>query len=410
MDFSILFFLGGAIVGGAASTAFLWPKLVRAQTAYMIATAETAAVQSGTAQMENNFELAAIRAMRSAQDQFLALATEKLAGTQKDAGHDLDKRHKAIADLVDPVSKTLKEMETRLATLGQTGAILESQLKNFAEDQRALRDQTAALAGALKNTSTRGNWGELQLERTLEMAGLIENIHFRQQVTVQSDGASQRPDFVVHLPGNLSIVIDVKAPIEPYWAMQDDGGGAVIDANAVQNFRARLRDHLKRLSAKAYWQQFDSPQFVVMFLPTEGLFSSAVSADKTLIEDAASANVILASPTTILGLLRVIAFAWQQQALADNARKIGALATNLNGRMSTFLDHMQKLGRNLGSTLNAFNSAIGTIEAGVLPNLRKMEELQGGMTTDLPDVPQLDHSPRLLSGIPEASQPNDQAA
>lgn len=410
MDFGILFFCGGVVVGLAAAGGFLWPKLVRAQTACTIATAETLAARSGAAQMENQFELVATRAMRSAQDQFLALATEKLAGTQKDAGHDFDKRHKAIADMVDPVSKTLKEMETRLATLGQTGAVLESQLKNFADDQRALRDQTAALAGALKNTAARGNWGELQLERTLEMAGLIENIHFRQQVTVQVDGTAQRPDFVVHLPGNLSIVIDVKAPIEPYWAMQDDGGTAIIAVDAVQNFRLRLRDHLKRLSAKAYWQQFDSPQFVVMFLPTEGLFSSAISADKTLIEDAAAANVILASPTTILGLLRVIAFAWQQQALADNARKIGALATNLNGRMGTFLDHMQKLGRNLGSTLNAFNSAIGTVEAGLLPNLRKMDELQGSAGTDFPDIPQLDHTPRLFTALSDTSEPDDKAA
>lgn len=410
MEFLVLALIGGAVMGAGGTAAFLWPKLVRAQSTLAVAIAERDAARKGAAAMTDQFELLATRAMRSAQDQFLTLATEKLSGTQKDAGHDLDKRHKAIADLVDPVAKTLKEMEGRLAALGQSDAVLQSQLKNFADDQRALRDQTAALAGALKNTATRGNWGELQLERTLEMAGLVENIHFKQQVTVTNDGAAQRPDFVVHLPGNLSIVIDVKAPIEPYWAMQDDSGNVTIAADAVQNFKAKLRDHLKRLSAKVYWQQFDSPQFVVMFLPTEGLFSSAVATDKTLIEDAAAANVILASPTTILGLLRVIAFAWQQQALADNARKIGVLATNLNGRMGTFLDHMQKLGRNLGSTINAFNSAIGTVEAGLLPNLRKMDELQGSAGTDFADVPQLDHTPRLITAPTDMTEKDDKAA
>lgn len=410
MEFSVFAFLGGAVIGAGAVSAYLWPKLIHAQSNMTVALTERDAARNGAAAMTDQFELLATRAMRSAQDQFLTLATEKLSGTQKDAGHDFDKRHKAIADLVDPVAKTLKEMEGRLAALGQSDAVLQSQLKNFADDQQRLRDQTAALAGALKNTATRGNWGELQLERTLEMAGLVENIHFKQQVTVTSDGAAQRPDFVVHLPGNLSIVIDVKAPIEPYWAMQDDSGNVAIAADAVQNFKVKLRDHLKRLSAKSYWQQFDSPQFVVMFLPTEGLFSSAVATDKTLIEDAATANVILASPTTILGLLRVIAFAWQQQALADNARKIGVLATNLNGRMGTFLDHMQKLGRNLGSTINAFNSAIGTVEAGLLPNLRKMDELQGSAGTDFADVPQLDHTPRLIMAQGDMTEKDDKAA
>lgn len=377
MEFSGVSFVLGLALGAGAVFAALWPRI------------------AGQKRMEDQFELAASRAMKAAQDQLVTMAAEKLSGAHKDAGHDLDKRHAAIAALVDPVAKTLKEMDARLHSLGQTGAILDNHLKNFAADQQALRAQTAALVGALKNTATRGHWGEVQLERTLELAGLVENIHFKQQVTVQADGATQRPDFIVHLPGDLSIVVDVKAPLEPYWAMQDDQGDQA-QAAQLDQFRQRLRDHLRRLSAKSYWQQFNSPQFVVMFLPTEGLFSLAVATDKTLIEDAAAANVILASPTTILGLLRVIAFAWQQQALADNARTIGTLATNLNTRMGTFLDHMQKLGRNLGTTINAFNSAIGTVEGGLLPNLRKMEELQGASSSALPDVDRLDHTPRYL--------------
>ena len=166
----------------------------------------------------------------------------------------------------------------------------------------------------------------------------------------------------------------------------------------IKSFRGHLRDHVKQLSSKDYWRQFDSPQFVVMFLPTEGLFSMAVSADKTLIEDAAAHNVILASPTTILGLLRVVMHAWQQQALADNARAIGQMASELNGRMGTFMDHMQKLGRNLGTAVNAYNAAVGTAESRILPQLRKIDEFQGVQDGQLPDLPRLEHTPREITG------------
>lgn len=167
MDFTLLAFAGGAVTGAALAAAFFGPRLVRLQAERAMAMAERDATRAVAAQATDQFELLATRAMRSAQDQFLTLATEKLAGSQRDAGHELDKRQKAIADLVDPVTKTLKEMEGRLAALGQSDAVLQSHLQNFAADQRALRDQTAALVGALKNTATRGNWGELQLERTL---------------------------------------------------------------------------------------------------------------------------------------------------------------------------------------------------------------------------------------------------
>lgn len=389
-------FVGGLVFGAAMLALFGAPRLLRLERERAELSAKLQAGTDAVKAMEAQFQMAATRALATTQDQFLKLAQEKLAGAQKDAGFDLEKRQKAIAEMVDPIGKTLKQVEEKLQTLGQSGAVLDAQLKSFAEDQKNLRGQTAALVQVLKNSSARGRWGEMQLSRTLELVGMVENIHFRQQVSVQSEGNAQRPDFIVSLPGNLSIVIDVKTPLDPYWDLQESATDmGVINPEQVQAFGTRLRDHVKKLSAKSYWQQFDSPQFVVMFLPTEGLFSLAVSSDKTLIEDAAMNNVILASPTTILGLLRVIMHAWQQQALAENARTIGQMAIDLNNRMGTFLDHLQRLGRNLGTAVTAYNAAVGTVETRVLPQLKKIEEHQGVTTSALPpELVRLEHTPR----------------
>lgn len=397
----------GFSAGAGVFSALFVPRLIRLERERAVLNAQVQAGGLAVDAMEAQFQMAATRALTATQDQFLKLAQEKLAGTQKDVGHDLEKRQQAIAQMVDPIGKTLKQVEERLQILGQSGAVLDSQLKNFAEDQKMLRAQTASLVQVLKNSSARGNWGEMQLSRTLELVGMVENIHFRQQVSVQNDGNAQRPDFIISLPGDLSIVIDVKTPLDPYWNLQEAASeSGMINPEQVAAFGGRLRDHVKKLSAKNYWQQFDSPQFVVMFLPTEGLFSLAVGSDKTLIEDAAAANVILASPTTILGLLRVIMHAWQQQALAENARAIGQMATDLNGRMGTFLDHLQKLGRNLGTAVTAYNAAVGTVESRIMPQLKKIEDYQG-VSNSLPDdLVRLEHTPRdMVTPVP-----NDRAA
>jgi DNA recombination protein RmuC len=404
--FSFPSMLLGGMVGAAVICAVLIPYLVRLERDRAKWRAECAALGGAASAMEGQFKSAAFAALQASQEQFLTLAQEKLGGLQKDAAFDLEKRQQAIAHMVDPVAKTLKEVEGRLEILGQSGAVLEDHLKNFAADQIMLRQQTQALVSVLRNSSARGRWGEMQLQRTFEMVGMVENIHFRQQQTrTTADESAQRPDFVVHLPGQLSIVVDVKTPLEPYWALSEDE--ADVDEAQLRAFRGHLRDHVKKLSAKEYWRQFDSPQFVVMFLPTEGLFSLAVSSDRTLIEDAAMANVILASPTTILGLLRVVMHAWAQQALAENARAIGHMATELNGRMGTLIDHMQKLGRNLGTAVNAYNAAVGTVEQRVLPHLRKIEEYQGSTNALAVDLPRLEATPREILSVPAS---NDQAA
>ncbi len=325
--------------------------------------------------LENEFKVLAQQALSQSSESFLQLAQEKLRSAQSDNAHDLEKRQKAIAELVDPISKTLKEMENKIEHLGKAGAGIESQLRTFAEDQRLLRQETQNLVRTLRNPAARGRWGEMQFQRTLEMIGLVEGTHYVQQQSITNEGTRGRPDFIVKLPGGMNIVIDVKAPIEPYWEAMESASGEAERDQAMNAFRAHIRGHLKALSGKEYWRSFDTPDFVVMFLPTEGLYSLAVSSDPRLLEDAAAQNIILASPTTIMGLLRVAMYGWQQQALAEEAKTISAMAADLYKRIGTFGEHMQKVGRNLSTAMGAYNQAVGSLESSVLPGARKFKDM-----------------------------------
>ncbi len=373
----------GFLAGGLLVLAIFMPKFARQR--------------EGQSYMQQVFDQLAQDSLRKSQEQFLQMAEEKLKQSQKDGSYDLEKRQKAVADLVDPIGKSLKEMEHKIETLGKAGAGLEAQLKTFAEDQRFLRDQTQSLVQVLRNPTARGRWGEMQLQRTFELVGFIEGVHYTSQKAVQADGNTQKPDFIVTLPNGVQIVIDVKTPLDPYWQMMDEAG-TNAEGNAAIDFRKKVRDHLKALSAKDYWRQFDSPEFVVMFLPSESLYSLAVSQDQTLLEEASRANIILASPTTIMGLLRVVMYGWQQQKIAEEASTVAVLASDLYRRISIFGDHMGKLGRSLGGAVEGYNKAVGSLDQMVLPALRKFKDLQvptGGK--ELPDTTPLESTPRLVS-------------
>lgn len=361
--------------------------------------------------LDSAFRNVAQDALKGASEQFLLLAQERLKQTQAEGGHDLDKRQKAIADLAEPIHKSLKEMETRLETLGKAGVGLESQLKVFAEDQRALRQETQNLVRALRNPAARGRWGEMQLQRALEMVGMVEGIHFVQQEQIQGDGTKLRPDFIIHLPGGMDIVIDVKTPMDPYWDAMAEGNTDQERAGALETFRKTVRGHLRALSSKDYWRGFDSPEFVVMFLPTESLYSFAITADPELLEEAARQKVIIASPTTVMGLLRVAMYGWQQQKLADEARKISDLAVELYRRVAKFGDHMVKVGRNLGTAVGAYNDAVGSLESMVLPGVRKLKDYH--ISTGAQDIPSfgaIETAARSVTAAELIAAPEEDAA
>ena len=348
--------------------------------------------------LRQSFDSLASEALRKNNEMFLTLARENIEKTQNNQNNDFEKRQKAIAEMVDPIAKTLKDMEQRVDHLGRTGSTLEGQLKSFALEQQRLRQETGNLVKVLSNTNDRGKWGEMQLQRAFEAIGLIEGTHFHQQVHVSDENnRGLKPDFVVHMPGGVDIVIDVKTPIEPYWKAVEEDLTQAEQQSAFKDFSSKLRDHLKTVSSKSYWQQFDSPEFVVMFLPTESLFSMAVSFDKTLIEDAAKHNVILASPTTMMGLLRVVMYGWQQQIVAEEAKTIAALGTDLYKRLSTFTGHMEKLRKGLNSALDGYNKAVGSLQSSVLPGARKFNDLKIGTGgVDLHTPQQIEAAPRVI--------------
>ncbi|PZP54819.1 MAG: DNA recombination protein RmuC [Micavibrio aeruginosavorus] len=360
MTFDLISAIIGFSCGALAITAFLAPKLARSKR-----DEET---------LGATFEALAQESMRKSQEQFLNLAAEKLKQAQMEGSHDLEKRQTAIATLVDPIGKSLKEMEAKIETLGKTGAGLEMQLKNFADDQKNLSKHTQQLAQAMKNPVVRGQWGEMQLQRALEFVGMRNPEHYQTQVSVQGDNGVQRPDFVINLPTGVQIVIDVKTPLDPYLALIENSNEEMQEKN-LATFRQSVRAHIKTLSAKNYSKQFNSPEFVVMFLPSEGLYSTAIGNDPELLNEASNNNIILASPTTVMGLLRVVMYGWQQQKIAQEANNISALASDLFDRMATFGNHMVKLGKNLGTAVNSYNDSVGSMERSVLSNMRKLKEL-----------------------------------
>lgn len=354
--------------------------------------------------MQQAFSLTAQEVLDKNSERFLTLAQEKIKQAQADHAHDIEKKQKAISDLVDPIGKSLKEMEQRVETLGKAGAGLHAQLQTFAEDQKMLRQETQNLVQALRNPAARGRWGEMQLQRALEMIGMVEGTHFVQQQNVAADGSRKQPDFIIKMPGEMQVIIDVKTPIEPYWEALEAAETEAGQQQAVDKFRRKLRDHLKQLSSKEYWRHFDAPEFVVMFLPTEGLYSMAVSNDPALIEEAARNNVILASPTTLMGLLRIVRHGWQQSQMADEAKNIAALGAELYNRLGKFGEHVQKIGRNLGTVINAYNDTVGSLERSVLPGARKLHDMHvqtGGR--EIPDLAEIDKVPSSVSS-PELLQ------
>ncbi len=361
-------------------------------------TARIKAEEAARAHSASHFQLTAQEVIKNAHESFLQLAEGRLKEAHKDNSNDLEKRHKAISELVDPIGKTLKEMEAKIENLGQVGAVLGSHLKTFSEDQRLLRQETRNIVAAMRNPTARGRWGEMQLQRILELTGMVEGQHFIQQISVSNDGTRGRPDFIIRIAGGGEIVIEVKTPIEPYWDILEKTETEAAQKETHEIFKKKIRDHLKSISSKEYWRNFNSPEFVVMFLPTEGLYSMAISNDPALMEDASKNNIILASPMTVMGLVRMAMHGWQQHGIAEEAQKVSDLGSELYNRVAKFGELMQKIGRNLGTAVGAYNEAVGSLESKLLPGARKLKDhhIQTG-GRDIPELASIEDLPREMA-------------
>jgi len=341
------------------------------------------------------------KALEQNNAQFLALADARLREARQAAQGDLDHRRQAIEQLLSPLADQLGRYEQGLRLLelerqrAYTG--LSEQVRQLSESQEKLQSETRNLVTALRSPATRGRWGEMQLRRVVEMAGMVEHCDFDEQVHTVGEDGRLRPDMVVHLPGAKRVVVDAKVPMQAFLDATDATDESSRQTHLVSHAR-QLRTHVDALSKKGYWKQFDdSAELVVAFIPGDPLLAAALEHDPSLLEHAVTNQVLLATPTTLIGLLRAVAYGWQQDALAENAREVQQIGRELYKRMATFGEHMARTGRSLNGAVDAYNKAVGSLERSVLPGARRFQDLGvGGSDKDVPLLEPLEARARSL--------------
>ena len=351
-------------------------------------------------QLKESFQALSSEALSKNNESFLNLAKTTLEKYQEGAKGDLDKRQEAINKTVEPVGIALKTFNERVEKIEerrtQTDASLKQQLQQLAESQVQLNKTTGSLVQALRAPQVRGQWGEMQLRRTVEMAGMINYCDFEEQASVEtSDGQRQRPDMIIRLPNERVVVVDSKVPLAAYLdALQSEDPDHQKE-RMVAHAR-HIRDHIKALSAKSYWTQFDNtPEFVVLFIPNETIFSAALEQDPQLIEQGVLNKVILATPTTLIALLKAIAYGWQQEAIAREAKEIAALGKELYERVSVVTGHFTKLGKSLDQSVGCYNKAVSSLESRLLVTAKKFDALDSASPDPLPEPSLIDQQPSL---------------
>ena len=360
------------------------------------------------------FHALSAQALQNNNASFLELAKTALGQFQEKASGDLAQKQQAIAELLKPVRESLARVDTQMNEIEKTraGAYegLATQVKSLIETQRELRGETGRLASVLRSTGARGRWGEIQLRRVVELAGMQDHCDFYEQQSADGEGGRLRPDMLVKMPGGKTIVVDSKVPFSAYeravTASDDD-----TRIKAYREHAVAVREHIKALSAKSYWEQFgEAPEFVVLFLPAETFFGAAVEHDPELIEFSAEKNVMLTTPMTLIALLRAVHYGWRQEKLAENAKQISDLGAELYERLSKLGEHFAKVGKNLGGAVDAYNEATRSLETRVFVTARKFKELQatsGGRAIEEPkpleQVPRSLQAPELLGGGEAAS-------
>jgi len=370
------------------------------------------ALREAREQLADSFRAVSAEALQTNNQVFLDLARQSLTNVTSGAETDLEGRQKAIDEMVKPLRESLDRVQKNIQEMEQaraaTHASITEQVRALVNTQDMLRNETANLVNALRTPSVRGRWGELQLRRVAELAGMSSYCDFEEQASVDTDQGRLRPDMIIRLPNEREVVVDAKVSLKAFLEALDASDEEKREQKLSEH-ATQVRAHVERLSAKGYWEQFQrTPEFVVAFLPGESFFSAALQKDSGLLEFGVERNVILATPTTLIALLKAVAYGWRQERLTRNAQEISNLGRNLYARLRNFTRHLDDVGKNLVRSVNGYNRAVGSLESRVLVSARRFEELGSATNGEIKPLEPVDTFPRSLAAAQEAvSASND---
>lgn len=379
-----------------------------------VAEERLAALTQAEERLSGVFGRLANESLSQQSETFLRLARESLGQHQEKANAALSERQKAVEELVRPIREALQKTHEQIGAIEKARAEsfgnIRAQLENMASSQDHLRQETQRLVKALRRPEVRGQWGELTLRRVVELAGMVEHCDFQEQAHVHTEDGAIRPDLIIHLPDQGQMVVDVKTPLDAFLEAVEAQNDAERQA-ALQRHVRNVSNRIRELAAKAYWAQFRrSPEFVVLFIPGEQFLSAALAENPALLEEAMRQRVILATPTSLMALLKAVAYGWRNLALADGAEEIRRLAVDLYDRLAVYSNHMVRLGKQLESSVKAYNQAVGSLERKVMPGARKFTELGVDPKQPIADLPAIETSAREATDLQAGGTTDDTTA